>query len=299
MAKILIVGAGDVGGRLAIGLAAAGHEVYALRRSIVELPGVHSLIADVTKPATLNNLPLALDALVTALSPGQGGVEAYQRVYVEGTRNVLRALSGQMLLRHIWLSSTGVYGEDDGQWLDEQTVARPRTATGQVLLAAEAVARGEPVADIAADKDVRADTNAQWPCTVVRLSGLYGPGRYRLLNWVESGRAVQSEPPSWSNRIHVEDAAAFVQHLLEKAFAGGTLEPLYLGVDDAPSAQHEVLTWLAAQMQLPVPALAVGAASSAGQGKRIANKALTASGYVLRYPDYRAGYAQVLAARAN
>lgn len=289
MAKILIVGAGDVGGRLAIGLAAAGHEVYALRRSAIVLPGVHSLMADVTKPATLNNLPLALDALVTALSPGQGGVEAYQRVYVEGTRHVLQALSGQKLLRHIWLSSTGVYGEDAGQWLDEHTEARPRTATGQVLLAAEAVARGE------------LGVGVQWPCTVVRLSGLYGPGRYRLLNWVESGRPVQSVPPSWSNRIHVEDAAAFIQHLLEKAFTGHRLEPMYLGVDDAPSAQYEVLSWLATQMQVPAPApvlVAAELAVSAGQGKRIANKALKASGYVLRYPDYRAGYAQVLAARA-
>lgn len=277
MAKILIVGAGDVGGRLARMLAADGHEVFALRRSLTELPGVHPIVADVTRPETLTALPAGLDIVVIALSPGEPGLAAYERVYVEGTRQVMQALAGQTLRHQFWVSSTGVYGEDAGEPIDERTPARPATDTGRALLAAEAVAQASP-----------------WPCSVVRLGGLYGPGRHRLLRRIDSGQALTVSPPAWSNRIHVEDAAGLLAHLIAQALAGTTPAPLYLGVDDAPSPQHEVLRWLAAAMGRP--ALAEVHESGAASGKRIANRALQASGYALRYPDYRAGYTQVLRA---
>lgn len=276
MAKILIVGAGDVGGRLAISLAGDGHEVWALRRSAVDMPGVRVIQADVTRPETLH-LPDGLDVVVTALSPGESGAEAYRRVYVEGTRALQQALTGQQLARQFWVSSTSVYGGDQGQWIDETTPAVPASATAQALLDAEALVM-----------------TGAWPGCIVRFGGLYGPGRHRLLRWVESGRPVQAEPPSWSNRIHVEDAAGLLRYLVMRTLAGEPVAPLYLGVDNAPSTQHEVLTWLAEQMQLPAPP--GEARPDAAQGKRIRNQALQASGYVLRYPDYRSGYAQVLAA---
>ena len=278
MAKILIVGAGDVGGRLACSLAAAGHEVTALRRQPQALPGVRMLAADVTRPQTLL-LPAGLDVVVTALSPGEPGVEAYRRVYVEGTRALQQALAGQHLCRQFWVSSTSVYGEDAGERIDEQVPARPASDTARALLDAEALVRAAP-----------------WPSTILRCSGLYGPGRHRLLQWVASGRPVQQDPPSWSNRLHVEDAAGLLHHLVEQALAGIRLLPLYLGVDDCPVPQHEVLAWLDGRLGLPVPPLV--ARPGAGQGKRISNHALRESGYRLRYPDYRAGYEQVLAARS-
>lgn len=277
MAKILIVGVGDVGGRLATVLAADGHEVWGLRRGDGVLPGVRTIMADVTRPDTLTSLPDGLDIVVTALSPGEPGVEAYRRVYVEGTRALQQALRGQHLRRQFWVSSTSVYGEDGGEPVDESTPAHPASATGQALLDAEALVMAAP-----------------WPGSIVRFGGLYGPGRHRLLRWVESGRPVQEQPPSWSNRLHVEDAAGLLRHLILQDLAGQPVPALCLGVDDAPSPQHEVLAWLATQMRLPAPPGEIRA--GAGQGKRIANHALRASGYVLRYPDYRAGYAQVLAA---
>lgn len=279
MAKILIVGAGDVGGRLACALAADGHDVMALRRSTAALPGVHMIQADVTRPETLQ-LPAGLAVVVTALSPGESGVDAYRRVYVDGTHSLQQALAGQQLLRQFWVSSTSVYGEHQGEWVDEDTPAQPASATAQALLDAEALVM-----------------TGAWPGTIVRFGGLYGPGRHRLLRWVESGRTVQAEPPSWSNRMHVEDAAGLLRHLVTRALAGAPVAPLYLGVDNAPSPQHEVLAWLAAQMQLAAPA--GERREGAGAGKRIRNRALQASGYVLRYPDYRAGYAHVLAEARN
>lgn len=275
MANILIVGAGDVGGRAARLLAASGHAVHALCRHPRQWPGVTDLVADVTRPDTLR-LPPDLDVVITALSPGESGLAAYQRVYVEGTRALQQALQGQQLRHQFWVSSTSVYGESAGEWIDEQSPARPVTDTAAALLAAEALVREAP-----------------WSATIVRFGGLYGPGRHWLLRWVREGRPVQSDPPSWSNRLHVEDAAALLVHLVTQALAGETLPPLLLGVDDAPTPQHEVLAWLAQQMGLPAPS--GESRPGAGQGKRIANHALHACGYPLRYPDFRTGYAQVLA----
>ena len=282
MARILIVGAGDVGGRVAVNLAAQGHEVWALRRSLPDqrqvLAGVHCLVADVTQPQTLAVLPDRLDVVVTALSPAESGVAAYRRVYVEGTRHLMQALTGQTLGHQFWVSSTSVYGQSQGEWVDADMPAKPGTDTAHELLAAEAIAQG-----------------AGWPCSIVRFGGLYGPGRHWLLRWVSSGRPVQQHPPSWSNRIHVEDAAGFLTHLVALALTRQPLRSIYIGVDDMPTPQHEVLNWLAEQLSCPLPP--VEDRPDASLGKRLSSSSLRDSGYVLRYPDFRAGYRQVLAVK--
>lgn len=282
MARILIVGAGDVGGRLAVNLALLGHEVWALRRSLPAerdtLAGVHCLVADVTQPQSLAILPERLDIVVTALSPGESGVAAYRRVYVEGTRNLMQALAGQHLLHQFWVSSTSVYGQSQGEWVEADTPAQAGSDTAAELLVAESVVQA-----------------AGWPHSIVRFGGLYGPGRHWLLRWVQSGRPVQQQPPSWSNRIHVEDAAGLLTHLVGQALAGQPPKQIYIGVDDAPTPQHEVLFWLADQLGCPRPP--VENKTDASLGKRLSNRSLRESGYTLRYPDYRAGYARVLAVR--
>lgn len=274
MAKILIVGCGDVGSRLALRLVAAGHEVHALRRSVFSLPGVHALQGDVTQPASLQ-FPAGLDAVFVLLAPGEPGEAAYRRVYLQGTQNVLAALAGQKLTRLFWVSSSSVYGQDDGSWVDEDAPAEASSATAQVLLQSEALLEALP-----------------WPATVLRFAGIYGPGRLRLLRWVESGREVQAAPPAWTNRIHVEDCAGLLAFFFEQQCKGINLASLYIGVDDEPAPQHEVLDWLADHMQLPRVAhvFRPGAASN----KRLCNRRISALGYQMQFPDYRAGYAAVM-----
>jgi nucleoside-diphosphate-sugar epimerase len=274
MAKILMVGCGDVGGRAALALAAAGHEVHGLRRSARGLPGVHVLQGDVTDPATLH-LPAGLDQVCIVLSPDGGGEEAYRRVYLDGTRHVLAALSGQALQRVFLVSSTSVHAQDDGSRVDETSPAVPASATARILLDMEAAAAA-----------------SGWPVTVVRFAGIYGPGRRRLLQWVESGRAVQAEPPLWTNRIHVEDCAQLLVFLCERALAGVPLAPLYIGTDMEPAPQHEVLDWLADRMRLPRLPRTAGA----GANKRLDNARILALGYRFRFPGYRDGYAAMLEA---
>jgi nucleoside-diphosphate-sugar epimerase len=274
MAKVLIVGCGDVGSRLAARLVAQGHEVHGLRRSAFSLPGVHALQGDVTAPASLQ-LPAGLDAVFVLLAPGESGEAAYRRVYLEGTRNLLQLLQGQQLQGLFWVSSSSVYGQDDGSWVDEDSPARPGSPTAQVLLEAEALLRDAP-----------------WPATVVRFAGIYGPGRLRLVRWVESGKPVLADPPQWTNRIHVEDCAGILDFLFVRQRSGTNLASVYIGVDDQPAPQHVVLDWLADRLGLPH--VARDFRPGAGSNKRLSNRRISALGYRLRFPDYVYGYDAVI-----
>lgn len=274
MAKVLIVGCGDVGSRLAALLVAGGHEVHALRRSVFSLPGVQALQGDVTQPETLQ-LPAGLDHVFVLLAPGESGEDAYRRVYLDGTRNLLALLENQQLRRIFWVSSSSVYGQDDGSWVDEDSPAAPLSPTAQVLREAEAL--------VAA---------ASWPATVVRFAGIYGPERLRLVRLVQSGKPVLADPPQWTNRIHVEDCAGILNFLFVRDLSGTNLASLYIGVDDEPVSQHEVLDWLADRLGLP--RVARVSRPGAGSNKRLSNRRISALGYSLRFPDYRAGYSAVM-----
>ncbi|MDQ8038308.1 MAG: SDR family oxidoreductase [Pedobacter sp.] len=274
MAKVLIVGCGDVGSRLALRLVVAGHEVFALRRSAFSLPGVQVLQGDVTDPASLR-FPTGLDAVFVLLAPGEPGEEAYRRVYFEGTQHVLAALAGQKLTRLFWVSSSSVYGQEDGSWVNEDSPAAAGSATGQILLQSEQLLQSLP-----------------WPATVLRFAGIYGPGRLRLPRWVQAGREVQVHPIAWTNRIHVEDCAGLLAFLFEQQRKGTNLASVYIGVDDEPAPQHEVLDWLAGRMGLP--RVAHVSRPGAASNKRLSNGRISALGYQMQFPGFREGYAAVM-----
>jgi nucleoside-diphosphate-sugar epimerase len=235
---------------------------------------VHPLAGDVTAPATLQ-FPDGLDYVFVLLAPGESGEAAYRRVYLEGTRHVLTALAGQRLQRVFWISSSSVYGQDDGSVVDETSVTAPQSATARVLLESEALVRASP-----------------WPATIVRFAGIYGAGRLRLLRWVETAKPVQAEPPLWTNRIHAEDGAGLLAFLLAQAERGVALADTYIGTDDRPAPQHEVLDWLADHCGLP--RVARVNVPAAGRNKRLSNTRIRALGYDFEFPDYRSGYAEVL-----
>lgn len=277
MAKVLIAGCGDVGSRLAIRLAQEGHEVFGLRRSPFVLPGVTTLQGDLTRPDSLI-LPDALDIVVILPAPDGHDAGAYRRTYHDGTQHLLQALSGQSIRHVFWVSSTSVYGQEDGSQVDEDSVAHPASPTARVLLESEALVRA-----------------AAWPATIVRCSGLYGPGRWRLLRWVEEGRPVQAEPPAWTNRLHVDDAAGILAFLIVRSLAGLTVQDLYIATDPAPTPQHEVLDWIADTMGV----LRVSHETRQGgkSNKRLSSQRLARLGYTWQYPDFRSGYRSVIQSR--
>jgi len=273
--RVLIAGCGDVGNVLATALRRDGHVVYGLKRDISTLPdGVLPVRADLLDPATLANLPADIDRLVYMPTPASRDLPGYEAIFIHGWNNLWAGLK-QAPARTLLVSSTAVYGEDQGAIVNEETEPGPTRFNGKVLLEMERLAG---------------------TCTenlvVVRISGIYGPGRERLIRLAASdGLEVQQYPPEFTNRIHRDDAAAALKHLLEI----DAPEALYLATDDLPAPRFEVLSWLAGAQGHELPKGLV--AENAGQGKRVSNRRLRKSGFVLTYPDYRAGYAALLKQR--
>lgn len=258
--SVLIAGAGDLGMRLAALRAARGEDVVAVRRrDVPTVEGVRHLRADLASGEGFARLPRRPDAMVFCAAPEQRDEAGYRTLYVDGLRRLLDVLD---VPRLIFVSSTAVYAEDAGEWVDEDTPARATAFNGRVLLEAEHELAGH-AGGIA-----------------LRLSGLYGPGREMLLRRAREGGAGSAR---WSNRIHVQDAAAALSHLLDRPDP----RPLYLGNDDEPALEHAVLAWLRAREGLPP----VPAAKGPESGRRVSNDRLRASGWVPVYPDFRRGYA--------
>jgi nucleoside-diphosphate-sugar epimerase len=262
---LVIAGAGDVGGRLASRRAAWGDDVIALRRRDVEAaPGVRGLRADLATGEGLSRLPRRAEALVFCAAPDRRDEGAYRALYVDGLRRLIDACEAP---RIIFVSSTAVYREDQGEWVDEDTPAMPPAFNGQALLAAEQALSPHPGG------------------IALRLSGIYGPGREMMLR---KARADEPGRLHWTNRIHVEDAASALSWLLDMKAP----ERLYLGSDDQPAREAEVLAWLREREGLP----SVAAATGTETGRRIRNARLRATGWAPAFPDYRSGYAAMLAA---
>ncbi len=273
--RILIAGCGRIGTRLGLHLAGQAMTVYGLRRSAHPLPpGINPIRANLTNdPDLAQKLPEALDCVYVILTPDQYHDDGYRRSYVDGSARLIEALSASnnANCRVIFVSSTGVYGQSDGQWVDEDSPTQPTRFSGQRLLEAEAIVASHAGTSLS-----------------VRFGGIYGPGREALLRRVRNGGRCQANPPLYTNRIHEDDCVHILAHL------GALPDPqaVYIGVDNAPASQCEVMDWLANQLALPAVERINGEIGSGG--KRCRNRRLLASGYVLRYPDYKVGYSALL-----
>lgn len=275
--RILLAGCGDLGLRVARLLLARGDEVWALRRQPPAPAdgGIRWLRGDLTRPQSLRELPAGITRLVYLPTPDRRDASAYRATFVDGLRHLLDALGDASLRRVLLVSSSAVYGEHGGGWVDEDTPPAPAGFNGALLLEAEQVLAAQPI-----------------PSIVLRLAGLYGPGRLQLIERLRAGQArVPRALPHWANRIHVDDAAAAIVHLL------GLPEPLplYLGVDSTPLPLDVLYDHLAGLLGVPPPA--AGPAPAGIGSKRLSNARLRASGFVPRWPDARDGYAALLESR--
>jgi nucleoside-diphosphate-sugar epimerase len=274
--KVLVVGCGDLGTETGLRLAAAGHEVVGLRRRAELVPApLVPLAGDLG--GDLPGLPDDVAAVVFAATAGERTEAAYRRIYLEGLRRVLAGLAaaGAAPARVLFVSSTAVYGVTDGSWVDESTPTEPTSPTGQVLVEAERALDEAPGTGIA-----------------LRLAGIYGPGRTRLLDRVRHGDARLPARPEHANRIHRDDAADAIVHLLTRVEAP---DRCYVGVDHAPVERGEVLRFLADELGLPHPPLASEERTrTRGGDKRCRNDRLVGTGFGFRYPTYREGYRAVL-----
>jgi len=277
--SVLIAGCGDVGSRLATQLLVEGWQVHGLRRNVSRLPdGVIGVAGDLFSaqcPATWPSAPL--DYLVYCAAATEHDEAGYRAAYVEGLQHVLSWLKqhGQQPKRLLFVSSSSVFGQKNGEWVDETSATEASGYSGRLMLEAEQVA-----------------LNSGIPASLVRLTGIYGPGREWLLTQVRQGYRVAVDPPLYGNRIHADDAAGLLAFLMQADQRGVALEDCYIGVDDAPAPLAEVVGWL--REYLGVTEWADDASVRRAGSKRCSNARARALGWVPRYLSYREGYAAIL-----
>jgi nucleoside-diphosphate-sugar epimerase len=275
--NILLVGFGDLGAKVASLLTSSGYQVIGVRRSASEVADISIITADVTNPASLQPIQhLTPDIIIYCVAAGGQSDMQYKAAYVDGLSNILKAQKDNHALKHVvFVSSTRVYGQVADAILDDNSPALPADFGGERLLEAEQLLDAQPYAT-----------------TVLRLSGIYGPGRLRMIHLAQQPERWPTRN-SWTNRIHRDDAAHFIHFLIEefKPETPNILHRQFIVTDSAPVSQFEVINWLAAKMNLP-QRLDVNA-NEALTGKRLNNQHMLATGFKLRYPSYKEGY-QVL-----
>lgn len=279
--KILIAGCGYIGTALGMRLVADGNAVWGLRRNIAKLPkAIRPLEADLHDPARMAALKLDADAAVYCASPQGSSDHAYCATYGENLRNFLEALrrSTRPVSRLVLVSSTRVYGQSNGEWVNEDTPVGSQDFRAVRLLEGEALVR-----------------NSGFPFVIVRLGGIYGPGRPGALDRALAGLAVASNgQPLYGNRIHRDDAAGILLHVLNLERP----ETLYLGVDSDPASREDVRAWLSKRIDREIPAPDQAPGESDRSNKRCSNKRILASGYVFAYPTFREGFDALLSGEA-
>ncbi len=268
-ADALLVGCGRLGADIGLRLAARGHHVAAIRRQAdLVPPPLQGISADLTAEVPVLP-PLDLGLLVVALTARPRSEASYRATHVDGMARALDALAdaGQQPTRAVLVSSTAVFGQTaPDELIDETIPAEPTDGPGRMLLAAEQLfAERVPGG------------------TVLRLSGLYDGDSTRLTERATAGDL--GDPHRWTNRIHRDDAAAAVVHLLTMA---DQPESLYVGTDDEPAQLGDVAAFL---VQHAVGAAAPPPADTAlGSGKRLSNALLRSTGWTPAFPTFREGY---------
>ena len=268
--KVLIAGYGDLGQRMSIPLTDMGYQVWGLNRNPSNIsPPVIPLEGDLTAPYLQEILPPDIDLFIYLATPSSREETAYRKTYIDGLSNLLRVLheSPHPIERFLFSSSTSVYGQNRGEWIDEESETSPSNFRGKILIEAESRVRQSPL-----------------PGQIARIGGLYGlnPPRW-LLHHEKPTICPEPFNPSFTNRIHRDDAATALVHLLTRPLDRST----YLLVDCQPTQAGEIDRWV--RLQKDLPQAAPTPQNTGKSGKRCSNRRLLESGFRFRYPTYREG----------
>jgi nucleoside-diphosphate-sugar epimerase len=293
--RILVVGYGKLGSRVAENLSQQ-HEVIAIKRSpIAPTNTVQLCFADLSDPESLNhtlhtNIKVGVDYLIYCLSPNERSEQGYRDAYLFGLKNVLASLPKVESLKHIiFISSTSVYHQENGEQVDEQSPCLPSSFSGKVLLEAESYLASLHVTS-----------------TVIRFSGIYGGGRSRLIDQVKDALSkgnVLTASVGYTNRIHEDDCVGFICHLITLLVQNQTLEACYVATDSCPIEQAKVYQFIADQLctagnnyKAPFNIKETGSAKSSRRAgsKQCLNKRMKQSAYELKFESYKEGYLDAL-----
>ncbi len=268
--KILFAGCGDLARGCMDNL--LGHALTAIARRPKQLPPQVTFWQGAITDCDLG--AENWDAIVITLTPDAANAEAYREAYWLNTQYILHSLAPTAKPLIIFASSTRVYGQNDGGWVDENSPCVPNDANGQYLLDTETLIRQSGL-----------------PHCIVRFSGIYGPARDYVVRQVRAG---QGSGESYTNRIHRDDACGLINFLLLRHFAGYQDPSLILASDQQPVTRSELYRWLAQQLGI-TPSHVQPSADLRSGNKRCDSHRLCALGFEFRYPSYVEGYTAMLA----
>ena len=297
---VLVLGAGYVGGAFVREALARGLRVTALTRNgataaALRAAGCAQVIeADLAGDAWQAAAAGPFDFVLNCVSAGGGCATGYRHSYVEGMRSVGRWLAGQPRGGTIaYTSSTGVYPQGGGARVDETAPTAGAGETGPLLREAET-------------ELARAAAGVGWRWFVLRLAGIYGPGRHGLLDQLRTGGPMVGDPAHRMNLIHRDDAAGAVWSCFGAPAA--VRDEIFNLSDNAPASRAEVAEWLARRLGVVCPRfgdaaeVAVGANPFGGRRRApdriiVAEKIRRVLGWQPGFADYRAGYEAILRSR--
>ncbi len=266
--KILVCSAGYVGSRVVEKFQSLGHEVEVLRKSNTPLAGVKTHSIDMSeKPTQLGSF----DLVYICLSAGDYSEEGYRKTYIDAYRNIVNSVDQDRLKKIIMVSSTSVFSQSEGQWVREED-ASPSSFSGKVLLESEKMIAGF-------GKDF----------CILRLSGIYGPGRASILKSVQEKKASYEQGESaFTNRIHIDDIIGFSAYALSEGLSG-----TYNVSDSTPSRKNELLSHLAKLYGVELET-SEAKPSLRRTNKKVSNKKMLETGYKLKYPNFVEAYADLI-----
>lgn len=293
--RLAIFGAGYIGGTLAALALRGGMQVTALTRNRekaeqLEAAGVHKVVVAALDDSGWHaHVDPRQHYVVNCVSSAGGGLAGYRRSYVDGTRSIMEwAQQCPEKCRYVFTSSTSVYPQADGQWVDENTPVEGPSESGAILLEAE--------------RHVAEGNFPQW--WILRLAGIYGPGRHFLLDSILEGRAsLAGSGETYLNLAHQWDIArAILEVLLNPDIPAGRI---YNVCDGQPHRKREIVQWLAEQVDKPAPEFTPGDIGSRGSrrmnaegrlpNRRISNERLRQeSRWNPRYSNFREGFRDML-----
>ena len=275
--KILIVGCGQLGFSIVKNADPDIFKLYGFSRSLKKSPpSIEMHQVDILKNEAIDLIKsVNPEIIIYAVSADTQSVESYQDHYVAGLKKTYEAILELDHFKHLFfVSSTRVYGQKTTKILSELDIAEPSDYGGEALIEAEAVAR-----------------QLKDKATILRLSGIYGPNRTRMIQLAQSNPGNWPATNNWSNRIHEEDAARFIVFLVKRIMLKEPIEPLYLVTDGIPTKQYDVLTWIRKRLQLTTDTIEIPILES---GKQLQSVLLNQNGFILKYPDFTYGYEAII-----
>ena len=271
--KVLIIGCGQLGFSIVNNADSDVFKLYGFSRSLRKSPAsIEMHQVDILKTEAIDAIKLVNpEIIIYAVSADTQSIESYQDHYVLGLKKTYEAILELDHFKHLFfVSSTRVYGQRTTKILSELDIAEPSDYGGEALMEAETVAR-----------------QLKDKATILRLSGIYGPNRKRMIQLAQSNPGNWPATNNWSNRIHEEDAARFIVFLMKRIMMQESIEPLYLVTDGVPTKQYDVLTWIRNRLQLTTDTIELPILES---GKQLQSVLLNQTGFVLKYPDFTYGY---------